>query len=473
MLPTPKNYAIWPAVVEAGKTTRLYIVPTERCHLFAEGMEYDVTVIHAHGDEASYSNPVCRSKFTVAAGGGILQFDYLFEDEQEHLVIISQLDNPKNTTRMSVYSLASDLYALRPMKGDFHSHSFRSDGKRDPAALAGHMREQGYDCFALTDHNRFFPGLELDEVYEGVNTGICRVVGEEVHAPESTVHVIRLGGKGSVTEKYVHDLDGYYKEVEEYLARVPEDMPENFKQRYARTLWATDKIHEEGGIAIFPHPYWVPAGSQVFNVCDEFAKTLLRSGMFDAYELLGGMTTERCNRSVNMWNELRAEGVNIPVVGSSDVHAIERCPNFPDHFTVCFTQEATSEGIKNAIKSGLSVAVEGSGTEYERQYRCYGSLRLVSYAQFLLREYFRPLQRLSQGIGVAMRAYAIEEAPKELIETQQSLVDSFMDRFFGRSLPVFPSEKVLRYEEKWRAEQMNGPKTKGSGILGTTVTMQI
>ncbi|MBR2370630.1 MAG: hypothetical protein IKA82_01290 [Clostridia bacterium] len=475
MLPTPRNYIIRPAIAEVGKTTHFYVIPTERCFLFVNDKEYDVLIIHTHGDEGIPGKRLCRSKFTVKASGGVLEFDYTFEDEQEHLIIVSRPEDPATAWEMRVYSVKSDLYGLRPMKGDLHTHSYRSDGRRDPAALAGHLREQGYDCFALTDHNRFYPGGEIDEVYEGVNTGMCRIIGEEIHTPGSPVHIVRIGGENkSVTEQYVLDLDGYYKAIEEYLTRVPENIPESYKERYARALWATDRVHELGGIAILPHPYWYPKTQLVFNLCDDFVKTLLRSGMFDAYELFGGMQVDGCNRSVNMWNELRIEGIDVPVVASSDVHNLERSAHFPHKFTVCFVEEPTSEGVKNAVKKGLSVAIEAVGTEYDRQHRCYSSLRLVSYTQFLLREYFFPLQKLSHGVGIAMRAYAIEGAPKELVELQQNTVEGFMDVFFGRTKPKLPSAEMMEFEERWRDVHIKrGPITKGGDILGTVVSRQI
>ena len=70
--------------------------------------------------------------------------------------------------KFNVFSVGEDLYGLTPLKGDLHSHSYRSDGKRDPADLAGHFREQGYDFLALTDHNRYYPGGEIDDVFKDV-----------------------------------------------------------------------------------------------------------------------------------------------------------------------------------------------------------------------------------------------------------------------------------------------------------------
>ena len=404
MLPVPQNYSIYPSVVRSDLPSDMVIVPNERAFLMPDGMQYRLTIYGIDNDEPSYYQPSCGHVVQATASGGVLRFQYIFEGEQEYLIILEM--GERKLQEFTVYSLHEDLYALRPLKGDLHGHSYRSDRQQDPAALAGHYREQGYEFFALTDHNRYYPGGEIDETYDGVNLGVTRVLGEEVHTPQSVVHIVHVGGKHSVTELYFKHREQYESDVQQNLARVPQSVPEKYRERYAQAMWALDRIHEAGGLAIFPHPYWRPGKSRVYNVCDEFAKILLMSGMFDAYELVGGMGQRGNNRSVALWADLRAEGLSIPVVGSSDVHGLPKS-TFGYLFTLCFAKGNDNDSIIEAVKNGRSVAVEAIGEDDARQNRCYGSLRLVSYAQFLLQHYYPKLQRICQGEGVAMRAYAM------------------------------------------------------------------
>lgn len=470
MLPTPKNHAIYPSVVISDQPCEMTIVPNERAFLFFEDEEYTLTVNPTHAD-ANYYAPSSVSLNAVAKDG-VLRFSYSFAGEGEHLFRLFR--GEALLSELWVYSLHEDLYALTPLKGDFHAHSFRSDGKRDPAALAGHYREQGYDFFSLTDHNRFYPGNEVDEVYANVKTDFLRIRGEEVHTPGSPVHIVHVGGTESVADQYVRDPEQYQAELEEYLTRVPCEVPEAFRSRYAAAMWATERIHRAGGIAIFPHPYWRPGTARAFNVCDELAERLLLSGMFDAYELLGAMKQDGINRSVTLWSELRAtKGLQIPIVGSSDVHGIEKSHSFPNLFTICFAIEKEHDAILEAVKSYNTVAVEATGAEYKREYRLHGSLRLVSYARFLMNVYFPEYQRVAQGGGVAMRAYAMEDAPKELVELNATLAKNFRLRFFGRIPPALPSPEMLAFESRHRERHLQGPKTKGSALSSTKITMQI
>ena len=470
MLPKPQNYAIWPSVLPADQAVEMTVTPTEKAFLFPEGLEMTFTIISVNDDEPNYYYPSTRKQVTAAAHGGVVRFSCNFPGEQEHLILMETAE--KKLQEFVVFSLYDDLYSLQALKGDLHSHSYRSDGKRDPAALAGHYREQGYDYLALTDHNRFYPGGEIDETFQGVHLGITRVPGEEVHAPGTVVHIVHVGGKYSVADLYVHHRDEYEREAAAYETCVPSHVPEKYRARYARIMWATDHIHQAGGLAIFPHPYWRPVASRMYNVCDEFARLLLTSGMFDAYELVGGMQQPGINRSVALWGEMLKEGHSFPVVGSSDVHGLEGNA-FPHLFNICFARENTSEAIAESIKAGRVVAVEASGSEENRQYRCYGSLRLITYAQYLLTHYFPRQQRICQGEGVAMRAYAMQDADASLVEMQVQQTEKFRGRFFGRLPAPVPSSAVLAFEDKWRAEQLNGPLTKGGTVDAPPVTRQI
>ncbi len=474
MLPTPKKYTVLPRVFEAGAKSEIFILAEARTFLFPEDACYTVMISGVNGDEQWYHEPTAWVRYDVVAKGGYLHLTHIFEEEQEYQIRVyrGEIDKENLLADLAVYALGKDLYALRPLRGDLHSHSYRSDGECDPAELLGYYREMGYDFQVLTDHNRHYPNNEVEKVYEGVKLGICHVKGEEVHTPTSTVHIVHVGGEQSVTEIYMKDTPRYEKELAACRTRVPAEIPENQRERYAQAIWSTEHIHAVGGLAIFPHPFWRPGSNHCYNVCDSLTRTFLRSGMFDAFELVGGMGVHGINRAVALWQELRAEGQDIHVVGSSDVHKLEKM-DFPYHFTVLFAAQNTPEAIVAAVKDGRSVAAEMSGKEYEREFRAYGSFRLVSYTQFLFLHYFSDLQRICQGEGVAMREYAMGRTPRETLEAQVAQTADFCDRFFGRRPPVLPDEEMLALENKWREVHVAGPASKGSLAFPPHTTRQL
>ncbi|MBP3480305.1 MAG: PHP domain-containing protein [Clostridia bacterium] len=455
------RYAVYPSVVRANKRARLTVTATENIFLFFEDREYTVKINPYDSDVLDYHNPSHKTVFTVTAHGGVLSFEYDFCDEGEYCLEIS--DGETRLQLLKLYALKDDLFERRPLKGDFHGHSYRSDGKHDPAALAGFYRENGYDFMTMTDHNRYFPSDELREAYSGVKLGFTVINGEEVHTPGSIVHIVHAGGVNSVDDIYFKDSARYETEYRQIENELPDSVPAQYRTRFAMAKWACGKIHDAGGLAIFAHPFWRPAGAASYNVKNDFARLLLTSGMFDAYELVGGMGVDGVNMSVAMWNDLRAYGLNISVVGSSDVHTLEG-KNFAYHFTVVFAKDNTPEAVIQAVRDGYSVAVEMSGGEDDREYRCYGSMRLVIYTQFLLGGYFKRTAQITAGEGVAMRRYLIGEEDGALLSAMQDRTGAFYRRFFGIDPPVLPDKKRLDYENKWRGVQLNSPETRGSSL---------
>ncbi len=472
MLPNPQKWNVWPSVYPTGKECLVTIAPESRIFLFEEGASYTVYLSGVNDDEPWYHAPSVWTRYDLTAKGGVLQFTHTFPTEQEYCIRLCREDVDNKIAELALYALDEDLYALHPLKGDLHSHTYRSDGTNDPAELFGYYREMGYDFHCLTDHNRYFPGGEIDEVYAGLKLGITHVQGEEVHTPGSTVHIVHAGGKSSVTDIYIHDGDRYAREMVEYRKQVPAEIPEKDRERYAEAMWSCDRIHEAGGIAIFPHPYWCPGKNHCYNVSDALTEAFLKSGKFDAFELVGGMKVWGINRAVAMWQELRIKGHDIKVVGSSDVHDLT-VMDFPYHFTVCFATENENDAIIEAVKNGMSVACEMSGKEYEQEFRAYGSMRLVSYVQFLFRHFFPRQQRLCQGEGVSMRQYAMGHVDAKTVELQAAQAADFRDRFFGRKAHPMPDAAMLDFEQRWRERQLQSPPTKGSLIKTDKVTRHI
>lgn len=458
MTPKPSNYAIWPVLVPANATTELTVIACENVYLPRDGEEYILRINCMDCDISDYHALDHVTDVKAVAKAGAIKASFAFGAESLYWIDLMKED--KLLQSMQVYALEEDLYGLRPLKGDLHGHSHRSDGKRDPGALAGHYREQGYDFFVLTDHNRYYPSQEAQDAYKDVKLGLTILNGEEVHTPGSVTHIVHVGGKKSVAERYVKDPETYEKEVAELLPQAPADLNDHRKLMWARAEWATREIRKAEGLSIFAHPFWRPA--HTYNVAPDLAARFLQSGMFDAYELVGGMKWDGINMSVNLWSEQRAKGLDIPVVGSSDVH--ELGIRFSTLFTIVWAKDNTREAILEAVRKGNSVAVEVAGQGADLEYRCYGSLRLVILAQFLLANYFPCTKRIAEGEGVMMRRYLIGAESGELLSACAGRVEAFWRKFTGIDPVATPSEKQLAFEEKWRQAQENGPKTKGSNL---------
>ncbi len=136
------KYAVVPGIVKIGTPTTITLSALKPQHVFDDTVEYRVEIwdlVHqTHGDFKPSENI-----FNLMPHNGCLRVTYTFITEAEYFVRVFEKDRNKHFLQLSVYALAEDLYALRPLKGDFHVHSCRSDGKEYPALVAANYREAG------------------------------------------------------------------------------------------------------------------------------------------------------------------------------------------------------------------------------------------------------------------------------------------------------------------------------------------
>ena len=160
MKPELINYDVFPKIVLSEKQTRISIVPLFDHSRFAPGKTYEVTCtpMEYTGVKDDWNE---RVAFKLKAENGMMRFSYVFDGEQEHNITLHEIDvkNRKKIGDFRFYSLKKDLYSLRPYKGDFHIHSFRSDGMESPAYVAAAGRRIGLDFIAATAHGRYETSL--------------------------------------------------------------------------------------------------------------------------------------------------------------------------------------------------------------------------------------------------------------------------------------------------------------------------
>ena len=358
-----KLYEINPIVCRANTTQVIEIRPLYE-HVMFEDRVYEVVCIAMETHE--------REILNVEAALGALKFSLKFGAEQEYTILADGL-------RFSVYCLDGDIYDKNPYKGEFHIHSNKSDGHEDPAFVAVSARSVGMDFIAVTDHRRYGSSLEAIERLKGFESDFLLLPGEEIHPPDNPVHMINFGGTCSISGMF----DEQYQAFIESSEQCP-PLNAEMSKIYASCEWCFQKIAKSGGISILCHPYWI-TDENCYNIKTKLLDHLIDKRSFTALELLGGHETESNVLQVAYYNQKRAEGKKIPIVGVSDAHSTIGGDYFGWTYTIVLTDELSLKGIKAGLESGLSVAVESLPGEATRM---YGDFRLVKYAMFLNRAYF-------------------------------------------------------------------------------------
>lgn len=405
------DYDIYPKVVLEGKETRVTIRSLGRHADFNEGETYRIRIYPMNQSNEDFS----REKWllNVTAEAKELSFIYRFEEEQEYnLVICGSEENCKAELRL--YCLKKDLFSLIPLMGDLHVHSFRSDGKEAPEIVAANYRKAGFDFMTVSDHEVKYPSHEAIDSYKDVKMNLLIVPGEEVHTPKNKVHVVNFGADISVNDLYRQHREQYDREVEEIRQEL-RDMDDENQFQYAASVWAFNKIKENNGLAIFPHPHWIT--DRCYHVPLKLVQDFFKNRVFDAFELIGGQTLHENGMQINLYHELCMEGYSCPIVGSSDSHGTVNSEWFQIGKTVVLAKENSRDAIIDAIKDYRAAALEQyAWSNGEERPRVYGPFRIASYVEFLLNEYFPLHDELCREEGRAMKDYVngVEGAREEL-----------------------------------------------------------
>lgn len=446
-------FRVSPSVVEADKESEIKIKSLDGIFRFYDDVEYSIEFIPSEESNVPLDDDMTllgwdknRKTLKVKPKNGELSLKYFFGGEQKWTIHISAEDykdhmNPlyekyepywhrlftahKTGVNLSVYSLKPDLYKRRALRGDLHIHTYRSDGEGSPELVASQYRKAGYDFIALTDHNVFDSAKYAKEKLD-FKTDFEIMRAEEVHnGIAGLFHMVNIGGKYSINEIYFNEPERIKREVSELEkeAEVPEGLD---KREYLNRVWLYRAIKKSGGYAIYPHPYWIVGGH--YHTETKMSEAILKNKLCDAYEVIGGCAHEDNNLQLALYNKLRAEGVNIPIVGSTDTHeTIRKNYFFNTASTIAFCED---KDVLGAVSDGYSVAVEhpeGEGA------RIYGDFRLVKYAHFLWENYFSVRNELCFASGKLIECYVLgNKALKNAIETVEDTVSDFEKCFFAR-----------------------------------------
>lgn len=352
---------------------------------------------------------------------GDFSLEYHFISEQRYCVTVIAGEERASSY---VYAVDSDYKKLRPFKGDTHLHTTGSDGAYTPFEVALLYRKSGYDFIAITDHHKMQPSVEAIAKVKTLTSDFTVFQSEEVHNRDmGYFHIVNFGATKSVNEWIEEDQDRTHREVVKVLNSLDKTKIPESADAYAIAyrIMVANKIREFGGIAIMAHPFWDVYGE--YNTPTEEVEYVWRHFGYDALEVLA--STDKVdngdNLQVALWEELRAEGLKIPVIGASDFHNLDIYNHFNKHFTLVLSESAND--IKQAIKNELSVAVERANDE---RFFVVGRFRAVKYARFILAEFYPEYVKLCKNHALAM-----ENQDQKAINDVENQIDQYKKQFFG------------------------------------------
>lgn len=447
------DYDIYPKVFPAGRAVDITVKPLGVQSTFRG--EHKIMVQRL--DSGSINMPFNAGNHTdfivSPSEDGCLRFTYTAAREGELAVRIYRNGEERRRVQLNLYALDADMADRIPLRGDLHMHTCRSDGHGDPALVCADYRTGGYDFIVITDHHRYYPSLEAIRAYRDAKISLNILPGEEVHLPETDVHIVNAGGMFSVNalvegnwnakdtdsaldarryddsitppavltrEEYSATIDGVQKTIT--------DCPENVDSReVAVCRWAFDCIREAGGLGVFAHPYWI---ADMWQIPEAFTHYMLETHPFDAFEVLGGENYYEQNgfQTAIYYDEYRHGRVH-PIVGSTDSHnSTENNRNARICSTIVFAHANERADIIASVKDRYSVAVDTISTEY----RLVGEHRFQKYASYLMENFYPLHDRMAAVDGEVMRKYYFGEATADDVAVVSQLADAMFDKYFLR-----------------------------------------
>jgi len=438
------DYQLFPRVIPVGRKTSFSLSGVGIEAALTPGASYIIRVIPqeeiATARTLAIGDGGCYPELSSSADEkGVLGFSWTFDREDIYTLRLCT-EKGERITDCKVFAARKDLWERTHMKGNTHCHvCFSVDGHEDPVIAASLYRKAGYDYLAITDHHKADGSIYAKQHIDRLPTEMTLYYGEEVHVPNAYLHIINVGGlmEGDI------GLDAYYrlheKEVDaeisaiahQYKGRLPQGVePYDFAWR----KWVSDMIHTRGGVAIIAHPFWEYDAN---NTSNAMLRHLIKTEQFDAMEIIHGQDEPDCtdaNRQVAFWNELRAEGLFIPVVGVDDSHrrnySWDYGSDFNKAYTVMFMKSREQSGFAEALTDGYSVAVSHRAGAVGD---VVGTYRLTRYAIFLLENYFPFHDDLTFEEGRALKeAYLGSSEDMSLLKAINGRIARFTSLFFGR-----------------------------------------
>ncbi len=413
------KYDIFPKIIPVGSPVA-FTVRLLDPDLLRTRFHVDVAPINGYADSLVAGNVAITALPSPQKG---FCFTCVMPAESEYHIRIIDDTTGKKVVSLPVYALESDLLSRTPLVGDMHVHTLYSDGREGPAFVAAEYRKAGFDFLAITDHRRYEPSIMAIEAYRGLDLPFRIYPGEEVHTPATFIHLINFASDISVNAAS-HEK----KELSAWRDKTPDAEWAKMTDQYARELAGSGRVPEGvdplviaelmktselvrkgGGMCIYAHPHWL---NNVRNVPDSLSRFILANGLCDAFELVGGQSWQENQTQIALYNTLCAEGMKIPVVGSSDSHGTlplnagdeaEPYCMFTEERTIVFAKSNSRRDIIDAVRELNSLAVLKYRGGYPSVYG--GSYRLTQYALFLLEQYYPLRDALYYEEGRLMHEY--------------------------------------------------------------------
>ncbi|EOR96176.1 secreted protein [Arcticibacter svalbardensis MN12-7] len=201
-------------------------------------------------------------------------------------------------------------------RGDLHTHTLHSDGKRTQQELIDEAKEKHLDFIISTEHNTNSANISW---------GLY-----------NTENLLIINGEEVTSTQYGH-WNAIGLNADTYIDW-------RFTPEQNRIGQMISKVHNNGGLSVINHPF--------FNV-KYINSFYYDADLFDCIEVWNGTWNGLNDRALKWWDEQLRQGKKKIAIGASDTHKKAGSPNYlgvPQ--TVVYASGLSKNAIINGIKQG-------------------------------------------------------------------------------------------------------------------------
>ncbi len=209
-------------------------------------------------------------------------------------------------------------------KGNLHTHTTVTDGKKTPEEVTALYREHGYDFLSLTDHWKHSETRMTDDGMLLLRGCEYNINGADVLA--GVFHIVAIGEK------------------------TPADLTREKANGDYTAQNIVDAIHAVGGIAILAHPAWS------LDTCEQIMPVSGFDGV-EIYNSVSGLPRNCRPYSGEVIDQLAVRGKVFPSMCADDSHFYmnEACLSY----IYVQADELTEDAVLDAIRQGRIMATQG------------------------------------------------------------------------------------------------------------------
>jgi len=215
----------------------------------------------------------------------------------------------------------------RWFRGNLHTHSTNSDGKKSPAQVCAWYQRHGYDFISLTDHFLENYGWPITDTTTFRTKGFTTIIGAEIHAPKTS-----LGGQWHIL-----------------AVGLPFDFAQTGRRESGPKL--AQRARDAGAYVAAAHPAW-------YDLTDRDILSLKAAHAIEIFNTTCSVHNGKGD-STGYLDRLLSQDHRYHAIATDDAHSMSDAPDMGRNWVMVRSRRSDPASLLAALHSGSFYASQG------------------------------------------------------------------------------------------------------------------